>query len=1214
MSHAPRTHKYVLAAPLLVYEPGHRDSMNLLTAGNAAIILDVLRPSEDPDASQDAYAHYRLLSNDTTLLVEYGLGEPHMMRHDLLALFVTANSTQLLQPAARVTPLAENTPVLASLGFDHDATPRGHRDSDPPGLPSQQDLTAINKRVSQMSIRPVLLIDADYLQYEKEEYERRMHQQQHQQPADEFDFGPGPALPHSSVSTVNGVPEESPHLVALTESSPEHPLDIDRARARAPPPANRLLLHQRYEASPAALSSKLDQDLVGRTREFSLSFRAAAHPFAAALLHSESDALICLLFEKDDVCFVHVVDPSGWGEVTMVGSLRRGWVPLNYFHTLVDYDADPLTPADTATLRLPLTLLLAALAKFLADPQSVPVAGSLGHTFPTRTVNLIRDGVRALLEETDCISRSLEIVTQRPIIKKIRKVLLADWFALMKRAQRFRNTTNVAKIERLQIMTYQVLRKAIAFLDIWGIEAEMERREVLAPPTPEPNTAVPFLRAPPYAVARVTEIHQLLLSYLALIMGRLDLVSGSSAGCELLENVTHQIILLLRELLYINKSVLAVQLLAGDVDKLLDALLALVLELVAGVKKLVAGESDRGAGGTRFFANIMVLSPASRDALLPFVAARVVQMVLRAVSGLRAVFEKTGDFVMDETRQHPDFQRFRISPEQFVRKCAVDEVAERLPDLVDAARAARRLYLPPLDLTPFTADAMVFAPYTTDDPNAKLRVWATDEIMRDPQGHITGALFRGLVYTLTNENDPPEYFLVTTFLSTFRLYGTGGGLVEELALRFESTGDDVPLANIAARRRLVCRTLQLWLESFWDHTADYKMLPAVVNFVNEGVALRLLAELRRLLETAAWLVVRPPPGDPRDLISPMVFPPQLVHRPLKESKREGGVDPSFSMVDVDAAVVLADIVDTSPPATAGPGEPLMPLLEQWFRRCAESIAPSRQPSTRAALPRTALVDSVPAEALAEALTQLELALLVKIGTLELVNNNFAAHRAHLNRAPYVLRSVRFTNCLSAYVIELVLEPRLPSPARQQRMRKWTQVGAACLERNNVNSLAAIMAALQLFMITRVPLLRLAYSGPFLAAYNYLCLIVNPHKNYAVYRGKLRQVVAGGNPSRVPCVPYVSLFVQDLAVVADGNPDWRSGERLAEARMVNVVKHLTAMGVIADLQATQVAMERGVAKGVVPWVLDELVRVRRLNAGENDRAWRLSGEAQQEESQ
>ena len=89
------------------------------------------------------------------------------------------------------------------------------------------------------------------------------------------------------------------------------------------------------------------------------------------------------------------------------------------------------------------------------------------------------------------------------------------------------------------------------------------------------------------------------------------------------------------------------------------------------------------------------------------------------------------------------------------------------------------------------------------------------------------------MYTLTNEDLPPEYFFVSTFFICFRSFSTGIDLIEELIARFQVgyVSNDINIdLKLKKRRKLVAKLIQLWMESYWNHEADYNLLTTLINF------------------------------------------------------------------------------------------------------------------------------------------------------------------------------------------------------------------------------------------------------------------------------------------------------------------------------------------------------------------------------------------------
>lgn len=1084
------------------------------------------------------------------------------------------------------------------------------------------------------------------------------------------------------------------------------------------------------------ISSHSKESAVGSTftngstsENLSSLFIRAIHSFDSSTLQSEADSSICLSFEKDDLAFVHSIDDSGWGEVTLIETLLRGWIPMNYFTIAIQDDNDSIDDEIQATNRIPnssfLRPLFTACGGFLMNPLSRRTRRG-NYTFSIRVINSIRDGVRVLLQETDCLSRSNEIVSKKPTVRKSRKTLLADWYNLMVRANEFKGTSNFDKIEILTLMVYQVVRKATLFLLLWSIESQQIIKRETEKKLHNDMSNFPLLPTPPLAKQRITEINGILYSYLSLIIGRLDLIEHNPVGCDLLESITHQVILLLRELLFISK-------VGSDfskdkpnnLDEALDNLLSLVSDLVTAVKCLVVktlNESEEERTHSQFEDNSnkdYYYTQEGGDLIQ--IAAKMISAIHTTVASIRKLLDVTGDFKLNAERSYPDYARIKIEPEDFVRKCSVEiaksqnitrkevklntprvnknsnryslirygktgelgiteQGADFLQDVIDVEESS------------FSLNNEEFQPYTNNvDSNlasGMAEININEELLVDSSGNLLGASFKGLIYTLTNEDSPPEYFFVSTFFTCFRSFSDGNQLIEELITRFDIK--NTYLGNerqniekeikMKSRRRLIVKMFQLWMESYWNHASDYGLLSTLLNFFNEGIFSFLPLEAMKLIEIASKLSARP-------LVESKEAKPksrqQLIKRSITitKSKRKNSisninVNSRYSMVDGYELSKINTNSSTSSsfksmtlPLPLGVGNQtssssmllsrnqlstiervtmtyrgildlawcdskyintknytpisLSEILPRWYSACDQRWVLSNY--------RPNLLDFNGLE-VAKQLTVIESHIFCEIKSSELLNGNFTSKRAHLGLAPNVRQSIMFTNCLSAYVLESILQPNISQKLRVNIVKTWLKIAISCLYLRNFNSLAAIITSLQSHLITRLKKLWLDLSEKYTELYEYLSGIIHPQKNYAIYRNKLKNFLEA-NDYNIPIVPYFSLFLQDLTFVADGNPNYRKANTFLNQKIINIDKYLKIARVIANIECLQIPYSSVDAQKepkrssnffshgykshnsdefqIIPvpplqeLILLELWKICQLNKADDDRAWNLS---------
>ncbi|RCK62391.1 Bud site selection protein 5 [Candida viswanathii] len=1053
-------------------------------------------------------------------------------------------------------------------------------------------------------------------------------------------------------------------------------------------------------------------------------FIRALHSFDSSTLQSESDASICLSFEKNDIAFLHNIDESGWGEVTLIDTLQTGWIPMNYFAVVItndDVEDSEEDDLDEQEGRIPnsqyLKPLFHSCGQFLSNPLSHRNRKDK-YTFSIRVINSIRDGVRLLLQQTDCLSRSNEIVTKRPVVRRSRKSLLADWYNLMVKANEFKGTSNYSKIEILTLMVYQVTRKALSFLEVWSAESKQIVTRDNEGKLYDDLNNYPLLGRPPLAKHRITEINGILNSYLGLIIGRLDLIEHNQIGCDMLETLAHQVILLLRELLFISRT--------GsdystekpkDLDSSLDGLLSLVSDLVASVKNLVVktiNETDQDRvhnfgspqlNGARDY----YYTPEGGELIQ--IASRMIRAISITISSIRRLLEGTGDFKLPSERSYPDYNKMRIEPQEFIRKCSkgITTNNELLPppatgadvkaykanrySMVRAGKTgnlgfteggAKFLLSLNNDVdnsSPFTMSAPEFEPFTTDEASDEKTNKDTDisnELLVDNQGHLLGGSFRGLVYTLTNEDSPPEYFYVSAFFICFRSFGNGIDLVEELITRFQvgvHSSDINTDLKLKKRRKLIAQMFQLWMESYWNYEADYNLLTTLINFFNEGMSGYLPLDAIKLIEVGARLSSRPLVENRLKRYKPAK---QLVDRSItlvKATRNEAAMtnDMSrFSMVDsyelskinTNSTSSSSSVKSASLPMPLGPGTSTSPILTSAQIQTIEKInltyrailgnswCSQRYISSSKYIPldlsvlmpnffiicdqswvlsnyRPNLLDFNGLE-IAKQLTLLESHIFCSIRPDELLNQNYTTKRAHLKLAPNVRLSLLFTNCLSGYVLESILQPNITHKIRVSTVKTWLKVGISCLYLRNFNSLAAIITALESHLITRLSPIWTDLQGKYVELYDYLSSIIHPEKNYHVYRSKLRNFLMS-KEFNVPIVPYFSLFLQDLTFVTDGNPNFRKANTFLNQKLINIDKYLKITRVIADIECLQIPYDASASTtinnshvadgfggddqdfdynitpvpGLQELILLELWKICQLNKTEEDRAWKLS---------
>ncbi|TID19255.1 hypothetical protein CANINC_003826 [Pichia inconspicua] len=1097
-------------------------------------------------------------------------------------------------------------------------------------------------------------------------------------------------------------------------------------------------------------------------------FVTSIYAFNANTLESENDSSICLSFDQDEIAFTCNLDDSGWGEVTLLSSLKRGWVPMNYFRSTVvtgftDKELKSMSAKELTDTRAPLRLLLRHAGTFLLNPQSKPVyiEGELrGYTFDVECFNGITDGLRKLLIDTDCISRSNSVVQTKPVIRKIRKKLLRGWADLINKGKDYMGTIATTKIEYLQLLTFHLLQKAITFLDIWGLEMERikeeeaakeaaiaaefaaqealarseSQRQLIAKPVQKSSTAlrwnsdeainlnILYLSRPPILSYRVNEIYEQLTTYLCLIAGRIDLVEHNPKSFSVVGTVVGHINLLVNEYFFIirllkstmneadaenkfNKNMVKYGKLVNNVNlknqlKSLDVQTTKLRQLVEELntyirilhnssKKDLFNRTENANNSTSEAQNNLYFYSREGGAVV-VCACKMIELSSNAYYILRNTLNLNNESVLPMNRKYPNYIKMAISPNEFLKKCSATLVdssgvqaqvnkfkrESRLPGNINNAksnpnRASMRyssfkignstdvqLSTTGLDfLSNIKPESNSGSPFLSQDefatdlqPNtvSDLDFNVEDELIRSTHDNkVIGASFKALVYLLTDEENPPDYFFVSTFLLTFRIFSDSAQLLEALIRRFDpddlyktqvEKNTQLTESVIRSRRKLIAKFFKFWLESYWNSKNDYVLLAPLINFFNEGMRRSLPIESSQLLVIISKLVGHPPIENTNDRLNfynNFSNNQQLLTRKISSklqkktvSRMSLGANANTLLTEIEAYNAFLEDIETyelekiddrseaskdssrvsltlslnielknsNSNATLLTSQQLsmikMVILSyrrmlgsHWHRKITESqFEPldtrtlidswwkASQESWKILNDDLTLLNYNGLE-IAKQLTLIESKLFCSIQVGELLNQNFTTKKLHLNLSPNIQKSILFTNLLSDYVIESILKPKLQMRQRIHAFKCWLKIGISCLYLRNFNSLASIMTSLQSFLISRIKPIWEGLSEKYKELFNYLASIIHPNKNYNTYRERLRDFLATNlqESMDIPSVPYLSLFLQDLTFIVDGNPNYRKNPKsFLDQKLINIDKYTKITQVISEIQTLQIS--------------------------------------------
>ncbi|KAL6929155.1 hypothetical protein ACO0SA_002495 [Hanseniaspora valbyensis] len=461
-----------------------------------------------------------------------------------------------------------------------------------------------------------------------------------------------------------------------------------------------------------------------KKEDFNHLFILSTKSFDKNMLEEEEDKSVCLSFDFDELAFVHAVEESGWGEVTLIKSLERGWVPLNYFTDCIKPLEIFLPESDgtgngindkivelraTILSRQYLAPLFQSAGKFLVNPSN-DINNNGKKELDIKSINNIQKAIKQLLISTGCISRNNEIVARKLLVKKTRKRLLADWYSISLKADKYRGSSDNEKFTILKKMVFQLLRRAYLFYNIWAIEVQTFENEKRLLNLKEKNIEMTkkasnsetsltsnstgsalqlpvntvYLNTPPMAYQRLNEVNNFIFQYVGIILGRMDLIENNSAGYEVLEYIIRQIILLLRELLYISKSCSLLinekynNQYENNLDSNLDPLLALVSELVSAIKIFINKMFERLNKDENFLheaSKVIVddqdeYKPSPEAMQITSIISKMTSYITNCIVSCNNYLRVIGDFQLGEDKKYPNFAVNAITANDFIKICS----------------------------------------------------------------------------------------------------------------------------------------------------------------------------------------------------------------------------------------------------------------------------------------------------------------------------------------------------------------------------------------------------------------------------------------------------------------------------------------------------------------------------------------------------------------
>ena len=413
------------------------------------------------------------------------------------------------------------------------------------------------------------------------------------------------------------------------------------------------------------------------------------------------------------------------------------------------------------------------------------------------------------------------------------------------------------------------------------------------------------------------------------------------------------------------------------------------------------------------------------------------------------------------------------------------------------------------------------------------------ELVFNKDGQISGGTLPALIERLTTDDCTPDALFVSTFYLTFRLFATPQEFAQALIDRFNYVGENA--RNATPVRLRVFNVFKGWLESHWRMDCDKPALDLIMPFAAETLANTIPSTGKRLMDLALKV---------SDINGPLV--PRLVS----------------SMGKTNTSVAKYVAPDTPMPSPIITRSQLS-SLRNWKKSGAH----------------VNILDFDALE-LARQLTLKVSRLYCSILPEELLGLEWMKQSASM------AVNIRAMSTLSTDLANLVAESVLQFEDNHKRaklIKQWVKISSRCLELNNYDSLMAIVCSLDSTAIQRLTRTWSLVSAKTNAALDSHRAIVDISKNYTVLRQRLQNQVA-------PCLPFVGIYLTDLAFVDMGNSETRQLSGTGSAKeepnfVINFDKHVKTAKVISELQRFQILYRFQEIPELQTWMQDQLVRVR-----------------------
>lgn len=993
-------------------------------------------------------------------------------------------------------------------------------------------------------------------------------------------------------------------------------------------------------------------------------FLRADHSFDASSLSVDAGrdpSSICLSFDEGDVVFVHWVHDLGWGDVTLLHSGKRGWIPINYFSPCTDAKAIPL---------------LSAAANFISAPKSYQILrydgneGIAEHSFSQAAINEVVSGVRALLDLSGTLSRESPMAQRSQAIRRYRKALLTELAYLVSVAKHNKKSTDDAVIDRLVRGCFRIVNKAVALLDVWHEEAEDSSinsqtspraisesnssseltKEAMADTPPTPTKAGSGQNAKASPDLRVDEVSTALCDYLGIFVHRLGAIgSDPTASVQILTNTRH-CMLACRELLVVVEAISASSTPRNqELERLKDAMFVHIRHLVHAARSLVASLSKTPES----------VSQASQN--LSNVARECSRLACECTVWCHAVLQNDSEGDKIPVTRIISANDDNGNMEELDASGDSADADRTVTDFRDSTPTSRNstTYSPDLESSPPTHHRVSTCSCHSKTSNENMELNRSSVQFTDGRKQSEGTIAssaRSVAPSVSSESSgeierpqplPLEQDTLVECESESDDSSPDSGsenLAAEEARRVYTSSslyvnNELTESQVEedARLRALSPDLMVKGAKVYGGTADALVIWLSDSQTSEFFIHTFFLTFRLYFnpsEVAACIMTHKSIGlatvwvESYFKASDVEFFndfAKLGDEHLLESMNKRRALPSRTQLVEPAPMgsYKSDDVQRCQTHTATNSIIYSGVLPTPLSSNAASRRTSRNVVRRVSHEDLRIMSSTwtfkfgsgnsnasdigtkllehDEAAIAAQLYLIDWEIFSQIKPEELVDKRFAKSKRNLGLSPHVVELVTRSNYLSAFVGETVLGNKNVSvKTRKNIIRSWIRIANHCYELGNLNSLVTIVSTLRSSSIVRLRKVWDLISPKKMAIIDKLSRLVAPDRNFAEYRAELRKRERQGN-----CIPYLGLYLGDLTFIDEGNPKTRAYNGKS---IINFDRYARTCEVISRIQTYQVqTLPSNVTldKNLNTWLRDEMTKSHNALIEDQDGQWRKS---------